>query len=104
MIRDLTAAERMNITRLLGRPVIETADALRVQLNNAGTAPAWMWRAFLQTLMEGAGDAMSSPIGITIQSAIVGKINSGDNYGNDDASERHRGRPDEGFPGNRRVY
>lgn len=47
---------------------------------------------------------MSSPIGIAIQLAVAGKINSGDNYWNDVASERHRGRPGEGFPGNRRVY
>lgn len=100
VIRDLTAAERMNIARLLGRPVIETADALRVRLNNAGEAPAWMWRAFLQALMEGAGDAMSSPIGIAIQLAIVGKINSGETNAND-TSECRNGKPSGGFPSKR---
>ena len=70
----ITPAQRMTITRELGPGVMRAADALRVQLNGHGKADATLWRAFLQALMDGAGDAMSSPIGVTLQLAIVGKI------------------------------
>jgi hypothetical protein len=83
----ITAAQRMTITRELGPGVMRAADALRVQLNEHGKADAALWRAFLQALMDGAGDAMSSPLGMAIQLAIVGKI-QGDRNANDDASER----------------
>lgn len=73
VIRDLTVAERMQIGSALGRPVLRAADALRVQLNEHSKAPASMWRAFLQALLDGAGDAMSSPIGMALQLAIVGR-------------------------------
>jgi hypothetical protein len=95
MIRDLTAAERMRIGAALGRPALRAADALRVQLNEHGKAPASMWRAFLRALMDGAGDAMSSPIGMALQLAIVGKIQERED--DDDATAR-RPSPRAGFP------
>lgn len=97
MIREMTAAERTRIMRLLGRPVIETADALRVQLNNAGHAPAGLWRNFLQSLMDGAGEAMETPVGVALQLAIVGKIQGDRN--DDRTSEPCRAKPSGGFPG-----
>jgi hypothetical protein len=101
-VRSMTTAERLRISAALGHPALRAADALRVQLNEHGKAPASMWRAFLQALIDGAGEtAMSTPVGMALQLAIVGKI-QGERNENDDASERHQRRPGEGFPGNRR--
>jgi hypothetical protein len=91
----ITAAQRMTITRELGPGVMRAADALRVQLSEHGKANAALWRAFLQALMDGAGDAMSSPIGMAIQLAIVGKI-QGETNG--DTSECRSRKPSGGFP------
>jgi hypothetical protein len=74
-VRAMTAAERMSIGAALGRDVLQAADALRAQLNEHGKASAAMWRAFLQALMDGAGEtAMSTPVGMAIQMAILSKI------------------------------
>ncbi len=99
---EMTAAQREHIRLALGRNVLRAADALRVQLNEHGKAPASMWRDFLQALHEGAGDAMSSPLGMVMQLAIVGKIQGARND-TDDASERRRS-PGAGFPANRRQF
>jgi hypothetical protein len=89
----ITAAQRMTITRALGRDVMRAADALHSQINEHGKADAALWQAFLQALHEGAGDeVMGSPLGMAVQMAILGRI-----YGNDDASERRRSRGS-GFP------
>jgi hypothetical protein len=96
-IREMTAVERMRVVSALGHETLRAADALRVQLNTYGKAPAAMWRKFLRALMEGAGaTVMSSPLGLAIQLAIIGTIQGATN-GNEDqgASSRSRG---SGFP------
>ena len=75
MVRELTAAERMRIGAALGRPALRPAEALCAELNQHGRARAESWRAFLRALHEGAGEAvMSSPLGLAVQLAIVGRI------------------------------
>ncbi len=92
----MTVAERARVTSALGRDVLRAADALSVQLNHHGQASADQWRAFLQALMDGGGDAMSSPLGFAIQMAILGKI-QGETNGNNDTSECRSRKPGGGF-------
>ena len=101
MMRALTASERMTVARALGRNVLKLADQIFLNFQKDGTAPSWLFREFLQALHDGAGDtAMSSPVGLILQTAILGKI--GDKNGNDDASERRRS-PGGGFPSRRQF-
>jgi hypothetical protein len=102
MVRPASAAERMNIGRVLGHDVLKAADAIQAELTTYGKARAASWRTLLQALMDGAGDAMSSPVGMSIQLAILGKIQGAKDANDDGASERQSGRPGAGFPGNRR--
>ena len=90
----ITAAQRMTITRALGPGVMRAADALHLQLSTWGKADARLWRNFLQESMDGGGEtAMSTPIGMAVQMAILGRIQNA----TDDTSEC-RPKPGGGFP------
>ena len=71
----MTAAQREQIKLALGRDVLRIAEEIQFCLNTYGKCDAAKWREFLQALFEGAGDeAMSSPAGLVLQLAILGKI------------------------------
>jgi len=91
----MTAAQRMLIGQALGRDVLSAAETLNFHLNAYGKADASLWRELLEKLFEGAGDElMGSPLGLTIQIAILGKI-----QGDSDASVQRRAGRGSGFPG-----
>ena len=72
--RSLTAAERMRIGSALGRDVLKVADALQLELSAPSHAPVASC-ALLRAPTDGAGsDAMSSPLGMAVQLAVLGKI------------------------------
>jgi hypothetical protein len=96
----ITAAQRMMITKALGPAVMRAAEALHSQLSTWGKADAALWRNFLQALHEGAGDeVMNSPLGLTMQLAILGKI-----QGDSDASLQRSAGRGSGFPKHRRQF
>ena len=93
----MTAAQRLSIQTALGRDVLQLAEEIQFCLNTYRKCDAALWRRFLEALLKGAGDAMESPIGLTLQLAILGKIQGEQNDG---ASLPRRGG---GFPSNGRF-
>ncbi len=89
----MTAAQREQIRLALGRDTLRIAQELQFCLNTYGRADTSKWREFLEALHQGAGDeAMSSPVGLALQLAILGRIQGEQNDG---ASLPRRGG---GFP------
>jgi hypothetical protein len=94
----MSPAQREQIKLALGRDVLSVAQEIQFCLNTYGKADAALWRRFLEALHKSAGDeVMNSPLGLTIQMAILGRIQNG----NDGASEPRR-KPSGGFPGSGR--
>jgi hypothetical protein len=89
----MTAAQRLTIQTSLGRDVVRIAEEIHFLLNSYGKCDAAKWREFLAALHEGGGDAMNSPIGLTLQLAILGRIK-----GDSDASLQRSAGRGSGFP------
>jgi len=70
--------ERMQIQAALGRDCLRIAEELHCHLETEGSAPRHLWRALLQELQTSAEDALQSPVGLTIQGAIIDLL-QGDN-------------------------
>jgi hypothetical protein len=93
----MSPAQREQIKLALGRDVLSVAQEIHFCLNSYGKADADLWRKFLEALHKSAGDeVMNAPLGLTIQLAILGRI-QGEQY--DGASLPRRGG---GFPSNPR--
>jgi hypothetical protein len=96
-IRPINAAELSRISISLGPRVTSAALALHRELSESGKASANAWRVFLTALHEGAGEeVMTSPLGLAVQMAILGKIEESKN-GND-ANVRQQSSRGAGFP------
>ena len=82
------------IQKELGPAVLKKADEIQFLLNTYQKADATEWRDLLQALFDGAGEeAMSSPLGMAIQTAIQGRIQN-----DNGASVPRQRRPRGGFP------
>jgi hypothetical protein len=95
----VTAAQRLSIQTALGRDVLQLAEEIQFCLNTYRKCDAALWRRFLEALLKGAGDAMESPIGLTLQLAILGKI-----QGDSDASLQRSAGRGSGFPNSKRQF
>jgi hypothetical protein len=97
----MTAAQRLSIQTALGRDVLQLAEEIQFCLNTYRKCDAALWRRFLEALLKGAGgEVMGSPLGLTMQLAILGRIQNATN----DANERRTKSPGGGFPNSRRQF